>query len=118
MSKPTINFSLLKRPKKVKARTQTRYVYAPSIVTTNTTLKPGDIISILEVYQGDSPSETTLKVMRTRDYNIHRSVYDGNPGGCTFYYTDKTCECEKPVEQITNTLREQIHFVLLSDIGN
>jgi hypothetical protein len=114
-----MNLSLLQRPKKIKPGTKTMYVYHPSVVTTSATLEPGDILKILDVFEGDTTSETTLKVMTASHWQDHLWGRRGE-SGCTKEFKDNpdcSCDCEKGLSEMSEAFKENVHYVLLSDVG-
>jgi hypothetical protein len=123
-----MNLSLLQRPKRVNASSDAIYIYAPSVLMEGSKLKPGTYIKVLEVHKGDTPDSTTLKVMEANVWERHYTYGYGSRPGCKLYEHRKNrcagrnpdrekCECEGPVEDMQEKLREATHFVLLSDIG-
>jgi hypothetical protein len=123
-----VNLSLLQRPKKVRSDTKALYIYAPSVLDNDRKLKPEAIIKILEVNEGPTPEETVLKVIENDVWVQHqRRWYGREKDLCTFIkakhgeYDDcgerPQCECEKPLAEMPDLLREATHYVLLSDIG-
>lgn len=123
-----MNLSLIQRPKRVSASSDTLYIYAPSVLMEGNKLKPTTVIKVLEVHEGDTPEETTLKVMDHEVWQRHtrhwynkaeseqckialarRGEYDGGER--------PKCVCEGPLEDMPEELRNGTHFVLLSDIG-
>jgi len=110
-----MNLSLLQRPKKIKAGTQTMYVYHPSVVTTSATLEPGDILRILDVFEGNKASETTLKVVTAEDWQNHK--WGRGVPSCRKDYEDEMCDCEKELSEMSEAFKEKVHYVLLSDVG-
>jgi hypothetical protein len=115
----SMNLSLLQRPKKIKPGTKTMYVYHPSVVTTSATLEPGVILKILDVFEGDTTSETTLKVMTAEAWQSH--LWGRGVAGCTKEYDadnpDCFCDCEKELSEMSDAFKENVHYVLLSDVG-
>ena len=113
-----MNLSLLQRPKKINKGTSTMYIYHPSVVTTSAVLEPGDVLHILDVFEGNSTSETTLKVVKVSDWQAHQWGRVGN--GCT---RDREanegpmCDCEKELSEMGDDFKAVVHYVLLSDVG-
>lgn len=125
-----VNLSLIQRPKRVSATSDTLYIYAPSVLMEGNKLKPKTIIKVLEVNAGDTPQETMLKVMDNdvwQEHSRHRygrldtehlckitlakhGEYDG---------VDKRpkCVCEGPIKDMPSDMGRATHYVLLSDIG-
>jgi hypothetical protein len=126
-----MNLALLQRPKKVNPASKQLYVYAPSVLCEGFSLKAEAIIKILEVHEGPTPQETTLKVMEHDTWVKHcHNWYGRSYELCTFIkeqrgdYDTKdgkvdrpVCECEKPLSEMPENLRTATHYVLLSDIG-
>ncbi len=125
----SMNLALIQRPKKVSASSKHLYIYAPSVLMEGFSLKAESIIKILEVHEGPTPEETTLKVIEHKVWQIHtrrRPGWKDEDSLCTFvrdkrgdYETGKrpVCNCEKPLAEMPDNLREATHYVLLSDIG-
>jgi len=119
-----VNLSLLQRPKKVKAGTKTAFVYAPSSVTAQDTIAIGEAINIVDVFEGDTPEETTIKVMRQTDWRMHVQGYYQEDGEmmCTvrdpgYDRNENPCHCHMEPSEMPETFREKVHYVLLSDLG-
>jgi hypothetical protein len=110
-----VNLSLLSRPTKVRAGTKTVYTYAPAVVTTNEEIEIGEAIRILGVFPGDTPEETTLRVISADDMDNH-TRFD-----CLKEYYERDekelCDCEKELSEMGIAFKEKVHYVLLSDIG-
>jgi hypothetical protein len=114
-----VNLSLLSRPTRVKAGTKTVYIYAPAEVTTNEKMKVGTAIRVLGVFPGDTPSETTLRIISADDMEQH-SRYD-----CHAYYTARersdrslrVCDCECKLSEMSDDFKGKVRYVLLADIG-
>ena len=122
-----MNLSLIQRPKRVSASSDTLYIYAPSVLMEDGKLKAKTIIKVLEVHDGDTPEETTLKVMENDVWKEHcgykwvitddkckiamakQGEYDG--------VERPKCVCEGPIEDMPEVMKNATHFVLLSDIG-
>ena len=129
----SMNLALIQRPKKVKARGNKLYIYAPSVLMEGFSLKAESIIHILEVHEGDSPEETTLKVIEHEAWQTHIRIWDWRKecdGLCTIVLEGRgkysvvgkeserpKCGCEKELAEMPEELRKATHFVLLSDIG-
>jgi hypothetical protein len=112
-----MNLSLLQRPKKIKPGTKTMYVYHPAVVTTSSVLEPGAALKVLDVFEGATTSQTTLKVMTADDWDMHKWGRDGLEY-CTIGESErKKCECQKELSEMSENLRERVHYVLLSDVG-
>lgn len=119
-----VNLSLLQRPKKIKAGTKTIFVYAPCELTVNGVIKPGEGINIIDVFEGDTPEETTLKVMRHTDWIDHTKGYYQEKGEmrCTVgneLYDKKNdpCYCHMDPSEMPEGFRKKVHYVLLTDVG-
>jgi hypothetical protein len=124
-----MNLALIQRPKKVTATSKQLYIYAPSVLCEGFSLKPESIIKVIDVHEGSTPQETTLKVVEHDVWLQHtRHWYGRTEGLCTFTKEKRgdyeaegvvrpECDCEKPVEEMPDNLRAGTHFVLLSDIG-
>ncbi len=116
-----MNLSLLHRPKKINKGTKTLYVYHPSVVTTSAVLEPGDILHILDVFEGSTPSETTLKVMKQDDWKLHE--WGRGMPFCirkdvdTRRHEGEMCDCGKELSEMSDDLKEMVHYVLLTDVG-
>ncbi len=120
-----MNLALIQRPKKVSATSDQLYIYAPSVLMEDFSLKAKTIIKILKVYEGDSPEETTLKVIEHEAWEAHTYRY-GRSSTCTLVRDERgdyeqgqrpECGCEKELTEMPEELRKATHFVLLSDIG-
>jgi hypothetical protein len=116
-----MNLSLLQPVKKIKPGSKTMFIYAPSVVTGNEKMEPGSIIRVLDVFEGTSTSETTLKVMSADDYADHsrRSYWNDASTGCQRYIreeADPKCECEKELSEMSDDFRSKVHYILLSDV--
>ena len=122
-----VNLALIQRPKKVNATSKQFYIYAPSVLCEGFSLKAETVIKILEVHEGATPEETTLKVMEHEEWKKHTHNWYRRSGDlCTFTREQRgdygegerpQCGCEKPLAEMPDNLREATHFVLLSDIG-
>lgn len=122
-----MNLSLIQRPKRVSASSETLYIYAPSVLMEGGKLKPETVIKVLEVHEGKTAQETTLKVMVQEVWNIHYRNWYGQPETqCkiamarqgAFDNTERPkCVCEGPIEDMPEDMRGATHYVLLSDIG-
>jgi hypothetical protein len=117
-----MNLSLLRRPNKINKNTRTMYIYHPSVVTTSNVLEPGDVLRILDVFEGATTSETTLKVMTAKDWEDHR--YGRTLPACTKLDMNVydpnwriLCDCEKELSEMDESLKARVHYVLLSDVG-
>ena len=108
-----MNLSLLQRPKKIAKDTKRVLVYHPSLVTNNQALVPGDPIQILDVFPGETTSETTLKVMKADDWGRHNV----EAGHSDYRSVGDPCECDQELSEMDVNLREKIHYILLSDVG-
>ena len=126
----TVNLSLIQRPKRVSAASDTLYIYAPSVLMEGNKLKSKTIIKVLEVHEGDTAAETMLKVMVNDTWQEHSRKYYGK--GDTEVHCKLTlakageydtlserpkCVCEGPIEDMPDDMANATHFVLLSDIG-
>ncbi len=119
-----VNLSLLQRPKRIKAGTKTTFVYAPCELTVNGVINPGEGINILDVFDGDTPEETTLKVMTHSDWIQHiRGRYlDKDEMRCTtrddgYDRNDKPCHCHMEPNDMPESFRRKVHYVILTDVG-
>jgi len=124
-----MNLSLIQRPKRVSASSDTLYIYAPSVLMEDNALKAKTIIKILEVHEGDTPQETTLKVMENDVWQEHARNWYGRMDSdklckLTLAKTGKydggerpACVCEGPIDDMPEHMKKATHFVLLSDIG-
>lgn len=131
-----MNLSLIQRPKRVSASSDTLYIYAPSVLMEGNKLKAKTIIKVLEVYKGSTPEETTLKVMENSvwqdHYRHHQYRYGPGPKNkdkdnrCKLMLARRgeydgeerpKCVCESPIEDMPEEMEKATHFVLLSDIG-
>ncbi len=114
-----MNLSLLQRPKKINKGTSTMYIYHPSVVTTSAVLEPGDVLHILDVFEGNSTSETTLKVVKAQDWENHK--WGRTMTGCVIGYIKEgktvLCDCEKELSEMSDEFKAVVHYVLLSDVG-
>jgi len=120
----SVNLSLLQRPKKIKAGTKTTFVYVPCELTVNPAIDPGEAINIIDVFEGDTPEETTLKVMRHADWVQHNRAYyqDDDEMQCTtrndgYDRNDTPCHCHMEPSEMPEKFRTKIHYVLLTDVG-
>ena len=123
-----MNLSLIQRPKRVSASSDTLYIYAPSVLMDGGKLKAETIIKVLEVHDGDTPQETSIKVMEHEVWQAHwRNRYGvGNDDRCTKAQARDgvydgaerpKCVCEGPIEDMPELMGNATHYVLLSDIG-
>ena len=123
-----MNLSLIQRPKRVSAHSDTLYIYAPSVLMEGNKLKPETVIKILEVNEGDTPSSTMLKVMEHDQWIDHWHNYYGTPedncklaeqrSGVYDTATERPkCVCEGAIEDMPTKMQGATHYVLLSDIG-
>ena len=119
-----INLSLLQRPKKIKAGTKTAFVYAPCELTVNDAIEPGEAINIIDVFEGATPEETTLKVMRHSDWIEHTKGYYqlNNEMQCTtrndgYDKKNNPCHCHMEPDDMPEPFRSKVHYVLLTDVG-
>jgi hypothetical protein len=125
-----MNLSLVQRPKRVSASSETLYIYAPSVLMEDHKLKPKTIIKVLEVHEGPTPEETMLKVMENDVWTYHyRNHYGREEGECKLWQQRHTgrydtatterpkCVCEGAIEDMPEAMKNATHFVLLSDIG-
>lgn len=111
-----MNLSLLKQPKRIKKGTNTLYIYAPSVATTSDKLEPGTALRILDVFEGPSAAETTLKTMAADDWQNHK--YGRLGKACTKGFSrEDPCDCEKELSEMGAALKERVHYVLLTDVG-
>ena len=118
MYEELMNLELLYRPTKIKPNTQTLYIFAPSIVASGLGLKPGTIVRVLDVYQGETYETTSVRVITEDKYKRHKLL-----DGCSRYtkFEERTlkclCMCEQPTETMNAELRNAVFHVLLSDLG-
>ena len=123
-----MNLSLIQRPKRVDPHSETLYIYAPSVLMEGGTLKPETIIKVLEVHEGDTREETTIKVMAHDAWLEHyRNYYGTNEDQCklalqrqgVYDSSDERpkCICEGPIADMPEKMKNATHFVLLTDIG-
>ena len=121
-----MNLTLIQRPTKVRADTKTLYIYAPSVLSEGFKLKAETAIKILEVHEGPTPQETTLKVMEADAWETHTTLWYRRATFCTQVKEKRgeydgeerpVCGCEKPLADMPEELRKATHYVLLSDIG-
>ena len=117
-----MNLNLLHRPKRISKGTKVMYVYAPAVVTSGGKLEPGESLRILDVFEGATPSETTLKVMTAEDWETHTykgCTRDDNRAkdGADHANCDCLCDCEKELSAMSDAFKEKVHYVLLSDVG-
>lgn len=116
-----MNLSLLQRPKKINKGTNTLYIYHPSVVTSSDVLEPGDVLKILDVFEGNVREETTLKVITHNDWDDHR--WGRGMPRCikddvdTRRHEGEYCECEKELSEMDDAFKSKVHYVLLSDVG-
>ncbi|KKN92305.1 hypothetical protein LCGC14_0207960 [marine sediment metagenome] len=115
-----MNLSLLQRPRKIRPGTNTMYIYYPAVVTTNDVLEPGTVLKILDVFEGDSISTTTLKVVSAKDWDSHRYGRAG-VSACSKDSSEEPgeelCDCQKELSEMSDAFKELVHYVLLSDVG-
>lgn len=124
-----MNLSLIQRPKRVSASSDTLYIYAPSVLMEGNKLKPKTIIKVLEVNEGDTPQATMLKVMENDVWQEHARHWYGRKDKdnlCKLtlakhgeYDTSERpkCVCEGPIEDMPVGMGAATHYILLSDIG-
>ena len=123
-----MNLSLIQRPKRVDPHSETLYIYAPSVLMEGGTLKPETIIKVLEVHEGDTREETTLKVMEYHVWREHWVNWYGTPedqcklalqrqGIYDSHDERPKCVCEGPIDDMPEKMKRATHFVLLTDIG-
>lgn len=119
-----MNLSLLQQPKKIKAGTKTTFVYVPCELTVNGVIKPGEGINIIDVFEGDTPEETTLKVMKHCDWIDHTKGHcqDNGEMRCTtrndgYDRNEAPCHCHMEPDAMPTSFKEKIHYVLLTDVG-
>ncbi len=125
-----MNLSLIQRPKRVSATSDTLYIYAPSVLMEGNKLKPKTIIKVLEVNEGNTPQETMLKVMENDTWQVHSRCYYGTRDKeslCKLTLAKRgeydtleerpKCVCEGPIEDMPGDMGRATHYVLLSDIG-
>jgi hypothetical protein len=116
-----MNLSLLQRPKKIKKGTKTMYVYHPHAVTASDKLEPGEPLHILDVFEGATRSETTLKVMKGNEWEAHK--WGRGVPQCRVLdlvgdrETKELCDCEKELSEMEPAFKELVHYVLLTDVG-
>ena len=108
--KKQMNPSLLQRPTKVKPNTNVKYIYAPSVLTEGCKLEPGTVIKVLEVHKGKTKDETMLKV-------VTDAAWQGHVYGIDHKRDDDECGCKQPINEMIGNLKNNVFFVLLSDIG-
>lgn len=123
-----MNLSLIQRPKRVSASSDTLYIYAPSVLMEGGNLKAKTIIKVLEVHDGDTPQQTSIKVMEHEVWQEHcRNRYGATPDDrCTKAQARDgvydgaerpKCVCEGLIEDMPDVMRNATHYILLSDIG-
>jgi hypothetical protein len=115
----SVNFHLLQTPTKVRPFSKTRYVYKPSVVSESTTLKPGAIVNVIGVTEGEDASTTAVKVMANNKFLTHIDDYNRD---CRRIWPkeqneDGPCDCEKPIEEMPDPMRSNTFIVLLKDLG-
>jgi hypothetical protein len=116
-----MNFGLLQPVKKVKAGSKTLYIYAPSIVTSHDAMEPGEAIKVLDVFEGTTAAETTVKVMPAYKWEEHAANYWTKPkvDRCTRYTreeADDKCECEMELSEMREVFKANVYYILLTDI--
>jgi hypothetical protein len=114
----SVNFSLLQTPTKVRPFSKTRYVYKPSVVSQSVTLKPGAIVNVIGVTEGEDADTTAVKVMSNNKFLTHIDEYDRD---CRRIWPkldeDGPCDCEKPIEEMPEHMSNNTFIVLLKDLG-
>jgi hypothetical protein len=116
-----MNLTLLQPVKKIKPGSKTMFIYAPSVVTGNEKMEPGTILRVLDVFEGTSTSDTTLKVMTADDFAEHsrRTMWNDDSTACQRYIreeADPKCECEKELSEMSDDFRSKVHYILLADV--
>ena len=120
----SVNLSLIQRPKRVSATSDTLYIYAPSVLMDGGKLKAKTIIKVLEVHEGDTPQETSIKVMEYEMWQKHWNNWSLSRCKLALarqgeYDTQERpkCVCEGPIADMPEKMRDATHYILLSDIG-
>jgi hypothetical protein len=115
-----VNFHLLQTPKKVKPFSKTRYIYKPSVVSESVSLKPGTAVRVVGVTEGVDAGSTAVKVMCCSILGTHQSKgWDGSDCSRLDFKQegDAPCNCELPIEEMPEDMRNNTFIVLLSDLG-
>ncbi len=93
-------------------------------MTASEVIDIGEAINIVDVFEGDTPAETTLKVMRTSDWRQHVDGYYQEDGEmqCTtrqdgYDRNEKPCHCHMEPDDMPEAFRAKVHYVLLTDVG-
>jgi hypothetical protein len=115
-----VNFHLLQTPSKVRPYSKTQYIYKPSVVSESVTLKPGESVCVIGVTEGEDAGSTAVKVMKSSALTIHSSMkWKGTD--CSRLAAkeegDDPCECELPIEEMPEEMKNNTFIVLLSDLG-
>jgi hypothetical protein len=118
-----MNLSLLQHPKRVKKGTKSLYIYTPSVVSLNVNMDAGTPIKILDVFDHEEPEDTILKVMPCKEWERHTAIYnvsDTQPQ-CTRYTralnVDPLCACELELDEMPKYIKDNVYYVLITDIG-
>jgi hypothetical protein len=114
-----MNLGLLQTVKKITPGTKTLYIYAPSVVTSHDKMEPGSAIKVLDVFEGNTASETTVKVMPIEAWEEHTSYSWRVVSDCTRYtreVDDTPCECELELSEMTESFKENVYYILLTDV--
>ncbi len=114
-----MNLGLLQPVKKVTPGTKTLYIYAPAQVTSHDNIAPGTAIKVLDVFEGDTQAETTVKVMPIEAWEEHTRSGWSSPSECTRYIreeADDKCECELELSEMKDTFKANVYYILLTDV--
>ena len=114
-----MNFHLLQTPCRVKAFSNTRYIYKPSVVSESMSLKPGATVCVVGVTEGKDAGSTAVKVMTSSIFLSHVEKGKYGASECSRLDAEKyddVCECELPIEKMS-ALRDSTFIVLLADLG-
>lgn len=118
-----MNLGLLQQVKRITPGTKTLYIYAPSVVTSHEKMEPGTAIKVLDVFEGATAAETTVKVMPAKEWEEHSRSYGGiswsKASDCTRYNreeADDKCECELELSEMSEAFKENVYYILLTDV--
>ena len=114
-----MNLGLLQQVKRITPGTKTLYIYAPSVVTSHEKMEPGTAIKVLDVFEGATAAETTVKVMPAEEWEKHSRPSWRSVADCTRYNreeADDKCECEWELSEMSEAFKENVYYILLTDV--
>lgn len=116
-----MNFHLLQTPSKVRPFSKTKYIYKPSVVSESVSLKPGGTVRVVGVTEGADAGSTAVKVMISSVLDVHGYIDRQGSSECSRLDPKQEggapCDCELPIEEMPETLRNSTFIVLLQDLG-